>query len=157
PAPLQGTIVAIEVREGDVVRKGQTLLIMEAMKMEHEIKAAAGGVVRRILAEPGDTLYQGHPLLFIEEGEAGAADAESAEDVDLDEIRPDLKEVLDRRAMALDAARPQAVARRRAKRQRTARENVEDLCDPGTFVEYGPLVLAAQRSRRTLEDLIVRS
>ncbi len=51
-------------------------------------------------------------------------------------------------------ARPDAVARRRKTGQRTARENVDDLCDPGTFVEYGPLVIAAQRARRTLEDLI---
>jgi acetyl-CoA carboxylase carboxyltransferase component len=59
-----------------------------------------------------------------------------------------------RRAKTTDAARPAAVARRRATRQRTARENVLDLCDPGTFVEYGALVVAAQRRRRTLQDLI---
>jgi acetyl-CoA carboxylase carboxyltransferase component len=57
----------------------------------------------------------------------------------------------------LDAARPGAVARRRSTRQRTARENVEDLCDPGTFVEYGPMVLAAQRARRSQEELIDKS
>ena len=51
-------------------------------------------------------------------------------------------------------ARPEAVARRRKTHQRTARENVDDLCDPGTFVEYGPLVIAAQRRRRTIEDLV---
>ncbi len=49
------------------------------------------------------------------------------------------------------------MARRRKTGQRTARENVDDLCDPGTFVEYGPLVIAAQRRRRTLEDLIART
>jgi acetyl-CoA carboxylase carboxyltransferase component len=54
----------------------------------------------------------------------------------------------------LDRARPEAVERRRKTRQRTARENIEDLCDPGTFVEYGPLVIAAQRRRRSLDDLI---
>src|SRR5262249_22468159 len=79
------------------------------------------------------------------------------DDVDLDEIRTDLREVLDRQARTRDAARPEAVARRRATHQRTARENVEDLCDPGTLVEDGPLVLANQRSRRPLEELIVKS
>ena len=74
--------------------------------------------------------------------------------VDLDRVRPDLEEVYDRHAIGLDAARPAAVARRRKTGQRTARENIEDLCDPGTFTEYGPIVIAAQRRRRSLEDLI---
>ena len=51
----------------------------------------------------------------------------------------------ERHALGLDDARPEAVARRRKTHQRTARENIDDLCDPGTFVEYGPLVIAAQR------------
>ena len=52
-----------------------------------------------------------------------------------------------------DASRPQAVANRRAQGYRTARENLDDLCDPGSFVEYGQLAVAAQRQRRSLEDL----
>jgi acetyl-CoA carboxylase carboxyltransferase component len=76
------------------------------------------------------------------------------ESAQLDRIRPDLEEVHARHAITLDAARPAAVARRRKTHQRTARENIEDICDPGTFVEYGPLVIAAQRRRRTLDDLI---
>ncbi len=71
-----------------------------------------------------------------------------------DESRADLAEVIERHEVGFDAARPEAVARRRKTGQRTARENVEDLCDPGSFVEYGPLVIAAQRRRRTIEDLI---
>src|SRR5882672_3921384 len=71
-----------------------------------------------------------------------------------DPVRDDLAEVHDRHAIGRDAARPEAVARRRKTHQRTARENVEDLCDPGTFVEYGALVLAAQRRRRALDDLM---
>src|SRR5262249_52515242 len=87
---------------------------------------------------------------------AVAADAVD-ETVDLDAIRPDLAEVLDRQARTMDAARPDAVERRRRTGQRTARENIDDLCDPGTFVEYGSLVVAAQRRRRSMEDLIVRT
>lgn len=52
-----------------------------------------------------------------------------------------------------DSKRPDAVARRRARGYRTARENLEDLCDPGSFVEYGQLAVAAQRQRRDLDDL----
>jgi len=71
-----------------------------------------------------------------------------------DGSREDLAEVHARHEITLDAARPEAVARRRKTHQRTARENIDDICDPGTFVEYGPLVIAAQRRRRTVEDLM---
>ena len=73
---------------------------------------------------------------------------------DVESVRADLAEVIGRHEVGLDAARPDAVARRRKTGQRTARENIEDLCDAGTFVEYGPIVIAAQRRRRTEEDLI---
>ena len=156
-APLQGTVVSIDVRAGDLARVGQLLLVMESMKMEHEVRAVASGAVLRLNVVVGDVVYEGHPLLYIEPAqvEAQAEDVEQA--VDLDEVRPDLRQVLDRRATIYDAARPAAVARRRAKGQRTARENVDDLCDPGTFVEYAPLVLAAQARRRSLAELIEKS
>jgi acetyl/propionyl-CoA carboxylase alpha subunit/acetyl-CoA carboxylase carboxyltransferase component len=156
-APMQGTIVSLAVVEGDTVRAGQLLLVMESMKMEHEIRADGGGRVGRILVEAGDAVFAGVPLLVLEPADVDHAEAAEAEEVDLDHIRPDLAEVLDRRRFTLDEHRPVAVARRRATGQRTARENVEDLCDPGTFVEYGPLVVAAQKRRRTMEDLLVRS
>jgi acetyl-CoA carboxylase carboxyltransferase component len=71
--------------------------------------------------------------------------------------RHDLEELLARRAATRDAARPDAVERRHAAGGRTARENIEDLVDPGTFVEYGRFAIAAQRGRRELEDLIART
>jgi acetyl/propionyl-CoA carboxylase alpha subunit len=156
-APLQGTIVSIAVAEGDAVRAGQPLLVMESMKMEHEVRARCAGVVRRIAVSVGDTLYAGHPLLYLEEREVEEGASAESDAVDLDAIRPDLREVMDRHARTLDAARPEAVARRRATGQRTARENVDDLCDPGSFLEYGGLVVAAQRRRRSLEELIDRT
>jgi acetyl/propionyl-CoA carboxylase alpha subunit/acetyl-CoA carboxylase carboxyltransferase component len=153
-APMQGTIVSIDVREGESVRRGQQLFVMEAMKMEHVIRAEVSGTVRQIAVAERDAIFEGHPLAFIEETEVEMTEAAAAEKVDLDRIRSDLAEVYDRHASALDPARPEAVARRRKTGQRTARENVEDLCDPGTFVEYGALVLAAQRRRRALDDLM---
>lgn len=56
-------------------------------------------------------------------------------------------------ALTRDTARPEAVAKRHAKGYRTARENLEDLCDPGSFVEYGALAVAAQRGRRSVDEL----
>ncbi len=69
----------------------------------------------------------------------------------------DLDELLARRALTEDAARPEAVARRHAAGARTARENLADLVDPESFVEYGRFAIAAQRGRRELEDLIART
>jgi acetyl-CoA carboxylase carboxyltransferase component len=71
--------------------------------------------------------------------------------------RPDLEEVLARRALTRDEARPDAVQRRREVGGRTARENLDDLVDPGSFVEYGRFAIAAQRGRREVDDLIART
>ena len=76
------------------------------------------------------------------------------EDFDLDHIRPDLAELIERHAITLDENRPASVERRRKTNQRTARENVADLVDDGSFVEYGSLAIAAQRRRRKVDDLI---
>jgi pyruvate/2-oxoglutarate dehydrogenase complex dihydrolipoamide acyltransferase (E2) component len=124
---------------------------MEAMKMEHVIEANTSGVVRQITVGLGDAVFEGHPLVFIEESDVSVGEIAATAQVDLDHVRPDLAEVRERHAVGLDAGRPEAVARRRKTGQRTARENIEDLCDPGSFVEYGPLVVAAQRRRRSIE------
>jgi acetyl-CoA carboxylase carboxyltransferase component len=73
------------------------------------------------------------------------------------ENRDDLSELFRRGALTEDSARPEAVERRHAGGGRTARENVEDLVDPGSFVEYGRFAIAAQRGRRELEELIRRT
>jgi acetyl/propionyl-CoA carboxylase alpha subunit/acetyl-CoA carboxylase carboxyltransferase component len=153
-APMQGTIVSIDVMEGDLVHTEQQLFVMEAMKMEHVIRAEVSGAVRQILVALGDAIFEGHPLALIEEAEVQVSAAAEQKQIDLDHIRPDLSEVHERHLLGMDESRPEAVARRRKTDQRTARENVTDLCDPGTFVEYGPIVIAAQRRRRTVEDLV---
>ena len=153
-SPMQGTVVEIEVAEGESVHQGRPLLVLESMKMEHVIAAGAGGIVRRIAVSVGDAVYEGHPLVFIENRAVEAPEAENAEQRGQDAIRPDLAETLRRRAIGRDEARPEAVAKRRKTGRRTARENIDDLCDPDSFVEYGPLVIAAQRLRRSLDDLI---
>ena len=156
-APMQGTVVALPAAEGARVRRGETVAVIEAMKMEHAIEAPRAGVVRRLPAAPGATVLEGEALAWIEPlGDDADVEADD-ESVDLDAIRPDLAEVLARQAATRDAARPDAVARRRATGQRTARENIADLCDEGSFVEYGSLALAARRQRNTMEELIART
>ncbi len=156
-APLQGTILGIQVTEGDEVYEGQALVVMEAMKMEHVVAAPIGGVVRQLGVAVGDAVFDGHGLLFIEESVVEVRRSEERSAVDLDHVRPDLAEVRERHAFGHDERRPSAVARRRKTGQRTARENVDDLCDAGSFVEYGPLVIAAQRRRRSVDDLIEKT
>ncbi|NOT58526.1 MAG: ATP-grasp domain-containing protein [Deltaproteobacteria bacterium] len=153
-APMQGTIVSVEAHAGDAVMQGQQLIVMEAMKMEHVLVAPVSGILRRTLAVKGETVAEGQALIFIEERESETAVTVANQELDLDVIRPDLAEAMARHQVTLDAARPEAVARRRKTGQRTARENVEDLCDPDSFVEYGALGVAAQRRRRTMDDLI---
>ena len=156
-APLQGTIVSLAVEIGAVVHEGQPLLVMEAMKMEHVIGAHTGGIVRGLAVAPGDTVFEDTPLAFIEEAEVGGAAAAEAEAVDLDRIRPDLAELYARKRFTEDASRPEAVAKRRKTGQRTARENIADLCDPGSFTEYASLVVAGRLRRNTMEELIERT
>ncbi|MGQ3071483.1 MAG: carboxyl transferase domain-containing protein [Ferrovibrionaceae bacterium] len=154
PAPMQGRLVAIAVSVGDAVASGAQLAVIEAMKMEHLVTAETAGHVRAVVAAAGDQVGPGQPLLFIEPAAIDDAAAEADDDQDPDAIRPDLAEVIERHAVGLDARRPEAVARRRKTGQRTARENIDDLCDPDSFVEYGALAIAAQRQRRPLDDLI---
>jgi acetyl-CoA carboxylase carboxyltransferase component len=71
--------------------------------------------------------------------------------------RMDLRAVRERHELGLDAARPEAVAKRRERGRRTARENLAELVDENSFVEYGPLVFAAQERRRSREELIERT
>ena len=71
--------------------------------------------------------------------------------------RSDLDELGERVSATQDAARPEAVARRHAAGGRTARENLADLVDPGSLIEYGRFVVAAQRQRRGLGELIART
>ena len=160
-APMPGTVVTVTVGVGDEVRRGDQVLVVEAMKMEHVIVAPFDGVVAEIGVMRGDTVAEGEALLLLEptelavEGDAG--DALAAAIIDLDLIRPDLAEAVQRQAITRDDARPESVAKRRAIGQRTARENLADLCDDGSFVEYGSLVVAAQRRRRSIDDLIQRT
>jgi acetyl-CoA carboxylase carboxyltransferase component len=138
------------------------LVILEAMKMEHEVRAPQAGRIADVFFAADDTVAEGELLLNWElltqttrELEANlainlVADAR----VEPTAVRADLQKLLDRQAHTQDAARPEAVAKRHAQGLRTARENIADLCDAGSFVEYGALAVAAQRSRRSEEDLI---
>ena len=154
---LQGTIVGVFVEAGAPVRLGQVLALVESMKMHHEITASVAGLVESVTIADGDTVAAGQTLFVLLEGAAPDGDMGVPAPVAIGPVgleRDDLREVLDRHARGLDEQRPDAVARRRSRGHRTARENITDLVADGSFVEYGPLVIAAQRRRRSVEDLI---
>ena len=153
PAPIQGTIVSIMVEEGQEVRKGQDLVAMEAMKMEHVISADRDGIVKALGCSVGDVIREGFPLVFILEAEVSVEAIGDDDLIDPDFIRPDLQENYDRHAYTLDENRPVAVSKRRARGYRMPRENIEQLVDPGSFQEYWPLIVARQHQRNTDEQL----
>jgi acetyl-CoA carboxylase carboxyltransferase component len=152
-APLLGTVASLRVAAGDVVGAGQELVVLESMKMEHPVAADVSGVVVHVLVHEGQTVEMGQELLRVEPREAPRPEADAGSVSEAPSERSDLARYHERRRLTGDAARPEAVAKRRARGQRTARENVADLCDPGSFQEYGAFAIAAQRDRRSLEDL----
>ena len=156
-APFAGVVVAVEHAPGGLVQAGSALVVLEAMKMEHEVICDTNGVVSRVEVAVGDAVQAGDLLLTLTATDGAmhaVPDSPNLAESDLDAIRGDLAAVRERHALGFDAARPEAVARRRARGRRTARENLADLVDEGTYVEYGPLLFAAQERRRSREDLI---
>lgn len=157
-APMPARLVQLAVAEGDMVAAGAELAVLEAMKMEHVLLAPHAGRVRALLAVRGGYLVQGQPLLVLEAMDSADATAqEGSAAQDPDHIRPDLQRVRERHAFTHDAARPEAMAKRHAQGGRSARENIADLCDEGSFIEYGALAIAAQTRRRSLEDLVANT
>lgn len=162
---LQGTIVAIEIPESSFVRAGRVILLVESMKLHHEVIAPVAGQIGRLAVAVGETVHVGDLLCVIMVGEESASGTEAttvgADETDpdspTDEMRADLAEVIERHRLGWDEARGPAVAKRHARGHRTARENLADLIDPGSFIEYGPLAIAAQRRRRELADLIAHT
>ncbi|QTN47158.1 carbamoyl-phosphate synthase large subunit [Ectopseudomonas mendocina] len=153
-APSAGVLVSLEVAEGDAVTTGQRIAVLEAMKMEFEVKAEHSGIVRALAVAPGDAIGEGQALAFLQPAEVDGLAEYGEQAVDLAHIRADLAEVLERHARLTDARRPEAVVKRRKTGQRTVRENLADLLDADSFIEYGAMALAAQRRRRSPEELL---
>ena len=136
---MQGTIVEIGVAVGDEVRIGQPVAVVEAMKLQHDIKADRSGVVCAVSMSVGDVVREGYPIVFINEMdvEGGAMEADAG--ADLDHIRGDLQEVndrIDRNARRIPTGGSGRTAHEMGRR--TARENLADLLDEGSFREFGP-------------------
>lgn len=161
---LQGTLVEVFVTEGDQVRAGSVVALIESMKMHHDVVASVDGTVTAVLAKVGFTLVPDDPVIELATSGAGALSPPSGSPDRLEvegvlpvAVRSDLAEVVARHEAGLDAVRLVAVEKRHGKGKRTARENLAALVDADTFVEYGPTVIAAQRRRRGVADLIANT
>jgi acetyl-CoA carboxylase carboxyltransferase component len=161
-AQFAGVVVTILRGAEEHVEAGTALIVLEAMKMEHEVLAQSAGVVQSVAVAVGEAVEEGQLLLTLRAGEAadreagqrGGQEPRAAASVS---ERADLRAVLERHELGLDTARPDAVAKRRERGRRTARENLAELLDEGSYVEYGPLLFAAQERRRSREELIART
>jgi acetyl-CoA carboxylase carboxyltransferase component len=156
-APFAGVVVAIPHAGDQAVPAGTALVVLEAMKMEHEVLAETDGVVGELAIAVGEAVEEGQLLLTMHPGEAAQTPAGARAEAAQSDERADLQAVRERHEIGLDAARGEAVARRHDHGRRTARENLAELLDPGSFVEYGPLLFAAQEQRRSREELIART
>ncbi len=152
---LIGTIIEINISNGQDVIKGDAVLIQESMKMHHSLKVERSGKIGNIFVEVGDTvsinsnLFELLPVKGSIDSRLKLKNSKKSK-----AIRDDLKELRKRRSYNLDKNRSVAVKKRKLLGKRTARENIKRLTDNNEFFEYGDLVYAAQRSRRSLNDLI---
>jgi acetyl/propionyl-CoA carboxylase alpha subunit/acetyl-CoA carboxylase carboxyltransferase component len=152
--PVGGLLISVDVAPGSQVAVGQQIAIVEAMKMEHVVQAQTGGRIGQILVVAGQQLAQGQPVAFLTPSNDGLSEMARDADTDAADTNIQYDDYRARKAKLMDENRPAAVARRRKTGQQTARENIAQLCDADSFVEYGGFALAAQRRRRTIEELI---
>jgi acetyl-CoA carboxylase carboxyltransferase component len=154
-APMQAVVHSVNVVVGDRVQAGQELVILEAMKMQHGLVSPIAGTVRAVKLAVGDVAEEGSAIVSIEAGAVAEAAQEVTQEVnDADFIRADLAELQARLARTQDANRSEKIERRHNQGYRTARENIADICDADSFIEYGQMSVAAQRLRRDMDDLI---
>jgi len=156
-APFAGVVVALPHAREEHVGAGTAVVVLEAMKMEHEVLTEVDGVVASVAVSLGDAVEEGQLLVTLTPSDATTTHAQAAGEQRTEGERADLRAVRERHEIGLDAARPDAVASRHERGRRTARENLADLLDEGTLVEYGPLLFAAQELRRPREELIART
>jgi acetyl-CoA carboxylase carboxyltransferase component len=156
-APFTGTVVAIPAAADQHVTAGTAVVVIEAMKMEHEIVAEQDGVITSLAVDVGETVNEGQAIAVLAPSTGPTAIDAEPEAAHAAGEREDLKLVHERHDLGQDHRRPEPTQKRHNQGRRTARENLTDLLDPDTLVEYGPLMFAAQEQRRSREELIART
>ena len=152
-ATMQATIQSLEIDLGSEVVETQEIIVLSAMKMEHVVFAPASGVVSEINIKEGDTVLEDTVLLVVKEQEVAKSRQEGEVELDLDTPRPDLAEVIRRRSLTTDESRIRQTTKRHGQAGRTARENIYDLADDGSFVQWGSLAVG-QGLHGTVDELL---
>ncbi|MGI9018150.1 MAG: carboxyl transferase domain-containing protein [Euzebya sp.] len=158
-APFAASIARVVAPTGAFVQAGDTLLYLEIMKMEQPVTAPVAGQVGEVTVAEGDQVEPGQALMILTPADVASTSVEGSGQASVlqSSVRTDLEEVRRRQANLADAARADVVVDRHQRGHRTARENVADLLDDGSFSEYGGLAIAAQRGRRSLQELRERT
>jgi acetyl/propionyl-CoA carboxylase alpha subunit/acetyl-CoA carboxylase carboxyltransferase component len=158
-AHLTGVVLSMKVSQGDKVTAGQELVVLEAMKMEHSVRSTCNGVVVKVAVTQGQQVNAGGALLFISsDGDDSSTNTHDlAETEDPEKLRPELTELNERKAFLQYTAREEDITKRHANGYLTGRENLDLLVDKDSFIEYGDLVVAAQRKRYSMSHLIART
>jgi acetyl/propionyl-CoA carboxylase alpha subunit len=154
-SPVPGRLVQWLFQPGDTVRAGQVCAIVEAMKMEHEVLAPGDAQIACHMIEPGAIVQANQPLGLLQ-ATKGTQYEEAASQMPATPS-PAWIELQSRQALLADCARPQAMAKRHASGLMSARESLALLLDADSLREYGGFAIAAQRSRRSLDDLVANT
>ncbi|MEX0346912.1 MAG: carboxyl transferase domain-containing protein [Rhizobiaceae bacterium] len=150
-------VSSVEVAAGKIVSADALLLTTELMKMRQEIRAEQAGRVLAIHVSEGDAIEEGAMLIELQPVAAEETDGAQSTATKSADIRADLQQTRIANDATLDEARADAVAKRHATGMRTARENIDDLVDEDSFIEYGGLATAAQRRKFSDEELTAKS
>lgn len=158
-ALVTGIVLSVKVSEGDKVTAGQELVVLEAMKMEHSVRSAYNGVVAKVAVTQGQQVNHGDALVFTtSDGDNASTNIhDQAESENPEKLRPELTELNERKAFLRYAGREEDVTKRHSNGYLTGRENLDLLVDRESFIEYGDLVVAAQRKRYPISHLIART
>jgi len=144
-APMQGVVVQVDVGDGDTVAPGTQLLVLEAMKMEHVVRAARGGRVRQVVVATGELVEEGAPLVFLGHDDGVAATAPEPPTVPGEDWAAEVAEIRRRHDLAHQLGGPEKIARQHDTGRLTVRERIELLADTGSFSEIGALTGFADR------------
>ena len=151
-SPMAAAVVSVAVKSGQEVGQGEIIATVESMKMQTAIESPVAGTVVDLNVTVGETIQSNHEICRVEEsiGSNSAVKKTQSKAVDAQDPLDMLNQELE---SSLDSSRTKAVTKRHSKGYRSARENLQQLCDDGSFVEYGQLAVAAQRDRMSTDKL----
>ena len=151
-SPMAAVLVSVDVIAGQSVDKNHIIAVIESMKMQTAITASVAGLITDIKVSAGQTIQEGQLICKVVESSQSSNVLDTQEPIS-DSVENALDQLNQQLAASLDSGRKKSIDKRHAKGYRTARENLRQLCDEGSFVEYGQLAVAAQRDRMSSEKL----